>query len=179
MTGKNWSDSAMNPLCDKCLNLPFRMHWQYHLLSGKNLTKRGVLWKDSQLHLMMRIQFWRSEEGRAPPSLPLLPSQNWLKEVALFRVASMGQIDLFKNNSFEWEYLKPYDCMETIYYYSIGIVTLNIKIVYSLLAKPTGWAYNIRTASSVNGLTPFPKKGFHRYDTKLYRISRFQFWSSG
>ena len=48
-----------------------------------------------KIHLMVRLQFWRSEGVRSTPSLPLFPDPLWPKGVVSVRVSSVGQIDLF------------------------------------------------------------------------------------
>ena len=46
--------------------------------------KKGCPWYEAKLHLMIKIQFWRSWGVWSAPSLPLLPCQHlWLKQICL------------------------------------------------------------------------------------------------
>ena len=53
---------------------------------------------DSKVHLMVKLQYWRS--GVCSVSLHCIPGPLWPKVTGLVRVPTMGQIELFKNYSY-------------------------------------------------------------------------------
>ena len=57
---------------------------------------------DTNLHLMVRLQFRGSWGVLSTPQLPLIPGLLTPEVVVDIRVQSMGQIALFKNSSFRW-----------------------------------------------------------------------------
>ena len=73
-----------------------KIHLLYLLLRGKILLQKGCPEYDTQQHLMVKRQLWRSGESGIPALLPLLPLPLWPGSV---RVPYMGQIDVFKNHN--------------------------------------------------------------------------------
>ena len=90
--------SMANPNITTPWQLDLRIHWLYPLQWVRFFPQE----KESpgyniKLHLMVRLQFWRSEECWLLSSLTLIPGPLWLKVVVPVRLLSMGQTDLFKN----------------------------------------------------------------------------------
>ena len=78
---------------------PNSISWSLQYTDCKNLPlpkKRKCLRYDTKLHLVVRLQFWRSREG-STPSLPLFQGPFWPRVVVPIRVPSMSEIDLFEN----------------------------------------------------------------------------------
>ena len=76
--------------------LGFRIHWLYPQQRGKTPTKKWCTRYDIKLHLIVRVQFWRSSGVWSTYSLPLRPGPLRPKLVVPVRVPFMGQIDVSK-----------------------------------------------------------------------------------
>ena len=75
-----------------------RICWLHPLQRVKTQhEKRGCPGYDAKVHLMVRLQFWRSREYGITPSLSLLLGSLWLRVVLAVMVPSRDQIDLFEN----------------------------------------------------------------------------------
>ena len=78
--------------------------WRIRSPSPKGYPRYNI-----KLHLIVRLQFWRSGECRVTTSLSLLPRPLWLGVIIPVRIKSMGPTDLFKNHAHSlgmWPYVK-------------------------------------------------------------------------
>ena len=101
-------------------------------------SKKWYLGDDTKLHLMVKLQFWRSGECKVfilDNLLQLLPGPLKPIIVVPYRILSMGQIELCENYNYKIKYLNPYNCN----YFASRRVTWRytwiLRIVISLL-KP-------------------------------------------
>ena len=88
--------SQSNSNCHTVLSVEIRICLLYPLMWG-NTHQKGCFGYGIQLHLMMRVQFWKFWGVWSTLLLLLLPGQLRPKEIVLVRVSSMGRINLLKN----------------------------------------------------------------------------------